>query len=99
MLSSNRLHRWREREGGTREIKWSVVENVWTASRSTRGPRGYKEQERERGLRKEGKASRGYGLCYGVTMPRECEDADRMEDGMKGMWAKALVSGHKVRKG
>lgn len=58
------------------ERKESVVENMWTPTQSTRGPRGYREGERKR---KEGKVSRGYSLCYGVTIPRGCENADRTE--------------------
>lgn len=73
------------------------MENVRTPSQSARAPRGYKEEERKKGLRREGEASRGYSLCYGVATPRGCENADRTEEGMKGKWAKALMCGHKVK--
>ena len=51
-----------------------------------------KRRERKERLRIGGKASRRYSLCYGVTIPRGCENADGTKHGVKGKWAKALIA-------
>lgn len=62
-------------------------------------PEDIKRRKGKRGLRKEGKVSRGYSSCYGVTIPRGCENADRTEG-----WDERKVStssnvfNHKVKK-
>ena len=72
------------------------MENVWTPSQSSGGPRGYKEDGK--GLRKEGEASRGYSLCHGVTRPRGCENADRTRRMKVGESFGVCVCGHKIKK-